>query len=423
MTLAAAIMAVSNFTYAETLQDVVQEVVNSNPDIMVDKTEWAAREHAKSQAKSGWYPRIDATAGQGYELSDNQSTGNDDSLWREEAQVKLTQNLFTGMQTTNEIKRNDSRVKAQGEQLSATIENTTLQASEKYIDVLRQQKLLSLAEENLSQHETIYKQIKLRMETGVGRQSALDQTEGRLALARSNVIAEQNNYMDALANFQYVVGRPPAGDLDPVPTFGEALPGTVDEATDIAVLNNPQLKSANWDIKQAMYQCKVAKGEFSPKFTLEVERTWNNDIDGIDNINEDFVAAVRMKYNLFNGGKDLNRVRETVELVNQAKEIRNRTHRQVIESTKLSWNSYTAASSQLTFLEKHQQAMSKTRDAYVKQFNIGQRTLLDLLDTENELFEAERAYVDAQYDKVFAQYRILAVMGDLNDSIIGETTE
>lgn len=416
-------MSSANTTMAESLKDVVQEVMKTNPDVLIEKTEQSAREHVVKQSHAGWLPRIDVSAGQGYESSDNSSTNGDDSLWREEASAKLTQNLFTGMQTTNEIKRTQSRVDAQAQQVSATIENVTLSAAERYINLIRQQTLLTLAERNLKSHQTIQDQISLRMKSGVGRKSALDQTNGRTALAESNLIAEENNYSDALANFVFVVGRGPNGELEDVPTFEDILPATKNDATDLALLNNPQLKSANADVQQAIYQCKTAKGEFSPKFTFELERTWNNDIDGVDNINEDFIAAIRMNYNLYNGGRDLNRVRETHELVNQAKSIRDRTHRQVIESVGLSWNSYNASNRQLDFLTAHKDAMTKTQTAYRKQFNIGQRTLLDLLDTENELFESERAYTDSLYDRIFAQYRILAVAGELYSALTKEKEE
>ena len=130
--------------------------------------------------------------------------------------------------------------------------------------------------------------------------------------------------------------------------------------------------------------------------------------------NEDALAMLRLRYNLFNGGKDLARRKETAQLINQAKDIRDNTYRQVVESMRLSWVAYQTINSQLNFFKAHQDASIKTNTAYQKQFNIGQRTLLDLLDSANEMFVAKSAYTNAQYDEIFAQYRILTSKGALN---------
>jgi adhesin transport system outer membrane protein len=121
---------------------------------------------------------------------------------------------------------------------------------------------------------------------------------------------------------------------------------------------------------------------------------------------------VRGRYNL-TGGKDQARREETVYELNQAREIRDRTHRQVIESIRLSWNAYETAKSQLEYFKVHVDASSNALIAYRKQFNIGQRTLIDLLDQENEVFQANINYANAMNDLLFAEYRILAGTGRL----------
>lgn len=406
---------------AETLPEVVAEVVATNPNVLIEVNQRRARKHALRQARAGYLPTVDATVGQGYEVTDNQSSnlgaGTDDGMHRDEAQVTARQMLFDGFATRSETKRTEARLAAQAYTVNAAAQNTALRASEIYLNVLREETLLKLAEDNYQAHETIYDQIKLRSRTGVGRKAAEDQTEGRRALARSNLIAEENNLRDAMANYIRVVGHLPRGDLQEPTAPAGAMPGTVAEATQQALANHPTLKSAKWDVAQACGQFEAAKSAFYPRLDFEVSSSWNNDIDGVDNINEDFLAMVRMRYNLYNGGRDKARLLETSDLVNEAKEIRNRAFRQVAESVQLSWNSYKATDSQLNFLRQHMESSTKTKEAYTKQFNIGQRTLLDLLDTENELFESRRAFTAARYDKLFAQYRILAALGTLVESL------
>ena len=122
---------------------------------------------------------------------------------------------------------------------------------------------------------------------------------------------------------------------------------------------------------------------------------------------------LRMRYNLFRGGSDMARVSETTHLTNEAREVQNRTQRQVEESTRLSWNAYTSASERLPGLKTHADMCIATRESYAKQFNLGQRTLLDLLDSVNESFTSQMNYTSAMYLEMFARYRVLADMGQL----------
>jgi len=128
---------------------------------------------------------------------------------------------------------------------------------------------------------------------------------------------------------------------------------------------------------------------------------------------------------LLNGGKDKARREETAFLINQAAEIRNNTHRQVEQSVRLSWNALETVNSQMNFFQLHVDSSENSRNAYQQQFSLGQRTLLDLLDSENEVFVARQALVNAQYDQLFAFYRVLNSTGSLLESLhvaLPETT-
>jgi adhesin transport system outer membrane protein len=152
-----------------------------------------------------------------------------------------------------------------------------------------------------------------------------------------------------------------------------------------------------------------------PRLDVEAGTSYNNDLDGIKGRNYDASVMLQLRYNLFNGGKDVARRRETAELINQSKEIRDNTYRQVVESMRLSWVAHQTVKNQLDFFKTHRDASIKTNLAYQKQFNIGQRTLLDLLDSANEMFLAKSAYTTAKYDVIFSEYRILTSKGALNN--------
>lgn len=409
--------AFSSVLSAQTLQEAIQKTVNENPEIQSEKNERLAVEQEINQAKAGYFPTVDVAAGIGWEQSTNPTTrargDGTVSFGREEASIQLKQMLFDGLATSSEIKRHEARTNAKAYNVFGKSEITALNAVESYINVLRRQELLSLAKENLLIHLKTHDQISLRSERGIGKKADSDQSNGRLALAEKNTLSEIGNLKDAETSFLRVVGELPT-NLDQIQSINQELPSNLEEATELAIANHPILKSANADIDSAFAQHKTARAPYMPRLDIEAGASHNVDLDGIKGKNEDTYAMLRLNYNLFNGGKDIARRKETSALIYQAKEIRDNTYRQVVESMRLSWVARETLKSQMDFFKMHKLSSIRSNTAYQKQFNIGQRTLLDLLDSANEMFVAKSDFINAKYDEIFAQYRILASKGSLN---------
>ncbi len=406
---------------AATLQEAIDITIKTNPDILAASNERNAVSEEIKQARAGYFPTLDLAVGTGYESSDNPTTRADKGhrnvhMNRDEASLNLRQMLFDGMATKNEVRRHTARTDSRAYGVFGASENTALEAVDAYLDVLRRQGLVDLASTNLDAHERTHDQITLRSDRGVGRKADMDQSQGRVALAKANLIAEQSNLRDAETNYLRVVGESAESLSDPESPRG-FIPETVDEAIGQALGNHPTLKSAESDVESANAQHDTAVSPFYPRIDLELGATANNDLDGVNGHNNDVTAMIRLRYNLFNGGKDKARRQETAHLINQAAEIRNNTHRQVEQSVRLSWNALQTVDNQMNFFELHVQSSEKSRDAYQQQFGLGQRTLLDLLDSENEVFVSRQALVNAQYDQLFAMYRILNSMGALLQSV------
>ena len=407
-----------SFSSAQTLQQAIQRTIDENPQIQTAKSERSAVENEISQAKSAYFPTIDIAAGIGWEQSSNPTTRSRTdgtvSYGREEASIQLKQMIFDGLATPSEVNRHEARTNARAYTVYGQSEITALNAVEAYINVLRRQELLSLAKDNLLVHQRVNDQIQLRSQRGIGKRADADQSNGRLALAEKNTLSEIGNLKDAETAFLRVIGALP-NDLQAISAPTEALPTDLETAIEQALANHPILKSANADIDSAFAQHQTARAAYMPRLDFEASASHNVDLDGIKGKNEDASAMLRLRYNLFNGGKDLARRKETSQLINQAKDIRDNTHRQVVESMRLSWVAYQTIKSQLNFFKTHQDSSIKSNAAYQKQFNIGQRTLLDLLDSANEMFVSKSSYTNAKFDEIFAQYRILTSKGALNN--------
>lgn len=403
---------------AESLKDSVEKTINTNPDVLIDVNRRLSAEKTVDQAKGGYYPKVDLGLGIGREWSENISTRpGSDTLTRRESGLTLSQMLYDGYATKNSVERAEARVASAASQVADTSEMTGLRVVEVYLDVLRQQELLALTQENLTAHEKTFEQIKLRSDNGVGRRADMEQAQARLSLSQANLASAEANLREAKIAFERVTGfRPQALDA-----AGEVscdlFELSADDAVAASLAGHPAHKVAIANYEEALAQERQANAPFHPRVALELGASANDNLDGVDYKNNDAYAMVRMRYNLYRGGSDEARVRETRHLNNQALAAVEKTKREIEESTRLAWNSLLTAKERIPRLKAHADATALTRDAYAKQFNIGQRTLLDLLDSENELYTARSNYIDGLYQQRFAQYRLMASAGRLLETV------
>lgn len=393
---------------AETLQEAINGMLQSNPEVRSVVYNRLGRDQEVRQAKSGYFPTLEASAGIGYQ---DVQEPLDDTLYPQQYTLSLRQNVFAGLSTLNEVDRQKSRVRSAAYRLQGTSENSALRTSEVYLNVLRRQELLRLSEENLDTHLRIADQIKMRSDSGVASKADSDQVSGRVSLAQSNVIATRTNLIDAHSNYLSVVGHLPTNLQKPAPV-DKFLPASLKDAEEAAVKQHPTLKSANADLVARQQQYDVAKAPYLPVVDIEVDQNWEEDLD-TDGKDASLIAMVRLRYNLFHGFRDEARRAETAHLISEAREIRNNTNRQVVESIRLSWMAFQAAQERIKFLEQRVASTTETAASYTKQFNLGKRTLLDVLDTEAEVIDAKQSLVEASYTGLYAGYRVLNGLGML----------
>ncbi|AIG04069.1 TolC family type I secretion outer membrane protein [Pseudomonas fluorescens] len=406
----------ASFVQAQTLPQAMQQALDVHPEIQAGVNARIAADYQLRAAKGGYLPRVDLNAGYGREGTDSSTTralgGHWETLNRGESSLRLQQMVFDGFATSSEVGRQQATVNSRAFSLLGTSERTALTVAQVYLDVLTRREFVRLAEENLRNHERIYDQIKLRTQRGVGSGADLDQAEARLAQARNNVITEQTNLADAQTNYLSAVGQE-ADQLERPPSFMALLPADLNEARRQMLDNSPILRSAESDIAAAEKQYEAAKSAFYPRFDAELGRNADNNIDGISSHNNGWEAMLRMRFNLYAGGSNKAELESRSYQSNQALDIRNNALRQLNEELGLAWNAMSNANAQVPIAQQYVDHSSKVRSAYQKQFSLGERTLLDLLDSENELFTASRRLEEIKNVQLFTQYRIKATMGEL----------
>lgn len=402
---------------AMNLTDAIQSTLDTHPELRAASNARLVADEQVKVAKGGYLPTVDLIAGYGRQMTDNPSTRaqgnhNTETLNYSNAELRLRQMLFDGFNTPNEVGRTQSVVNSRAYYTLATAESLALRTIEVYLEVLKRREMVALARNNLQSHQRVGDQINLRSQRGVGSTADSDQSAARLALAENNLYTEEVNLADAEANFFSAVGRP-ADELEAPSSVRGEMPADLLAARQTMMENNPYLKSAQADVQAAESQYESAKSPFYPRFDGELATNADNDVQGDEGHVKGWRAAVVMNYNLFNGMRDKARLQAAAHSINQSMDIRNNALRTLNENLALAWNAMENARLQTPKAREYADYTQRVHEAYQQQFGLGQRTLLDLLDSDNELFTANRRYVEVRYTEEFAMYRVFAAMGGL----------
>ncbi len=411
------IFPASMTAHAVSLKDAIELALSTNPDIGIVASNREAVDEELKQARGLYLPQIDVAAGIGKERTDDRTTraaGEDDglSLTREELSITLQQRIFDGFESDSTVERDKARVESAANRVFENAEFLALDAIGAYLEVLRQRELVRLAENNLQIHLGILDSLQQRLAGGGGSRADVSQTEARSARARATLTQTLNDLRDAEAAYTRIIGQFP-DELEP-PEFPEGvLPAELDEAVQLANTNNPTTQIFEADVKTARAEVSLAEVPYWPAITLEAESEYNDGRDGIDTYEFNNQVMLRLRWNLFRGGIDRAARQEALSRLAESKNRRLSSFVGAQQEMRQSWFALEASRQRVEDLADAVRFNMETRDAYRQQFEVAQRTLLDVLDAENELFVSSGQLVTAQTNELLASYRILAVAGVL----------
>ncbi|MDE2000669.1 MAG: TolC family protein, partial [Burkholderiales bacterium] len=335
------------------------------------------------------------------------------SLNRNGIALTATQVLWDGQATRKEVERlGHARLTRYFEFLS-TSEDTALEATRAYLDVLRYRKLVELAEDNYVQHKYVFDQLQSKVKAGVGRGVDSEQANARLALADSNLTTEVANLHDVSARYLRIIGEAPQATLPSAEGLDKGIQASDADALKQALARNATISAAVENLRSVQAQADGRSSAYQPKIEARVRSGVGKNFDGVPNEKHDTTAELLLNWNLFNGGSDRARVRQYADLVNQAADQRDKACRDTRQTMSIAHNDIQKLKDQLIALDRNVLAIEKARDAYRQQFEIGQRSLLDLLNSENELYTAKRSYVNTDFDLQLAYARTQAARNAL----------
>ena len=402
-------------TALDPLKAAVEQAVKTNPDVTARFNAYRASVDAIDIARAAFRPRVDLQGSVGRD-SDKIDTRapQSQSFSRSGLSLSVTQLLWDGLASQRDVARFGHESLARWFELVDATEQTALEAAQAYYDVQRFRRLVELAEDNYVQHKYASLQIGSRVRAGVGRGVDLEQANARLALAESNLATELSNLHDVTARYQRIVGEAPPAKLPANTPLAQHLPATPADAARGAIERSAVISASIENLRAARSAVELRRAAYQPRLEARLRSGAGNNFDGIRDQRRDNSAELVLNWNLYNGGADQARVRQQADLLNQAADLRDKACRDMRQTAAIAFNDTRKLVEQLDYLDRNTLAIEKARDAYRQQFDIGQRSLLDLLNAENELYTARRAYANAQFDLSVAYARIHAALNQLN---------
>lgn len=394
----------------ETLEKIIEKAVSENPEVQASFHAYKASEFDESAAKGRYLPNltVDQTFRNQERLTPNV---NNTYTPNQQSTLTLRQMIFDGLATPSEVGRLDHVAKSRFYELQGQMQSVALDTATAYFDLLRYRRLVSYAQDNFVVHKQIYDKIKSRVDAGVGKKVDLEQATGRLALAEANLLTETTNLYDVSARFQRLVGELPPETVTEVMLTGDGLAGSAEEVLDSAYKQNPNILAAIENIVAVEKSVTGRKAAFMPRVDLQGRKIL--DVNGVSR-NSTLAAdtlEVTASWNIFNGFTDKSNLDSAVETLNRSHDLRDKACIDTRQLVSIAYNNIRQLNEQVAYRKQHQDSIENARLAYRKQYDIGQRTLLDLLDTENEYFQSRRNFTNAEMDLSTAYARTYAGQG------------
>jgi adhesin transport system outer membrane protein len=400
-----------------TLKETVEEAIAYNPNVKVFQENRQAAAHDLSRARSGWFPRMDVRAGFGFDQVSDTITrapgarqGRREFRSTSEASLVVSQTIWDGFATWNRVSIGESQLDSAVNRLFDNAEALGLDALLAHIEVYRQRRICALAELNVKNHRTILSSQVERQRSGAATMADVTQTRSRLARTEASLAESRSALEVALTNYKRLTGKD-AGNLEPPFAPKDAYP-SLEVALAESQSGNFKLKALTSDAETARFQSELDKSPFYPQLTFELGPSYSYRSGSSLTDTGSMAFMLRAQWNLFNGGYDYFNVKGDKARYRQTRQELAALYDTVAQETAATWSELISAREQAKFYGNSVQYATQTRDMYLEQFNVGQRSLLDVLDAENEVFSSSIQYVTAQQNVLAAQYRLLALGGD-----------
>lgn len=408
---------------AESLPQALVSAYQTNPTLNAERAKLRAIDEEIAQARSNYRPSLSADLNTGYRKSSpnlkNKSVasgGGFNSGGTNHPQgYSFTANktLFRGFRTINAVREARATINAGRADLRTVEQTTLLDAVSAYMDVLRDQAIVRLREGNVRVLSEQLKATKDRFEVGEVTKTDTAQAEARRSGAISQLNLAQSNLKTSRAAYERIIGRPPSNLLEPSPIDG-LLPQALQSALYVAKSENPLIESAEFTEEASRFAIKQIRGELLPE--VSVEGTYQDTLEPSVTLDRQHVTTLtgRITVPLYSRGEPSSRLRQAVETNRQRIQEIDQARAQAQSDVIAAWGRVMAARAQIESDQAQVRANKIALNGVREEEKVGQRTILDVLDAEQELLDSQVGLVTTQRERVVATFTLLAAVGRLN---------
>ncbi|KAA0595550.1 outer membrane protein/adhesin transport system outer membrane protein [Azospirillum lipoferum] len=412
---------------AMTLQEALSRAEATNPTLAAEQARLRAVDEQIPQAMSGYRPTVTATLGISRDLTNTryQAGGGDRTETNaKSASISASQPLYDAT-VAPAVRRAERLVEAERATLLATEQTVLLNAATAYLDVVKNQELVAL---NTANEKLLQRQLKAAQDRArVGEYTRTDvaQADSRLAQAVASRLAAEGTLANARATFERLVGTAPGTLASPKPSF--RLPRTIEQAASLARANNPSVLSAAYSEDAQRHRIDQQFGQLLPSASLSASgsRTWDpGQDDGVNYTRSDSLTAkVQVVAPLYQAGLPDSQVREAKQTAQQYRLQTQDQGNQSVESAVTAWAALETARANVQSYRDQIRAAQTALEGLREEAKVGSRTLLDVLDQEQELLNSRVNLVTAQRDETVAAFQLLSACGQLSPEQLGLTKE
>ena len=405
---------VSSAALASNINEVLSYTYENSSTISAQRTGLKATDENVAKAKSGYRPSLIGSGSIGRNYIKNEYDSQSATPIQEKYQdpstlsISFIQPVFSGLSTYNTVEATKQQVKAERENLANTEQSILLDAASVYMDVLRDRAVLELQISNekvLKEHLASYKK---RFEAGELTRTDVAQSEARLAGATAARIAAEGNLKVSNANFTDVTGV-----VQDVQASSIELPQTLKEALNQAQNNNPQIKAIDYAQKAAEKTVSAKKGALSPSVDVRATASKGQE-NNLTRRNDSWQVTANMTVPLYQSGSEYADIRQAKHTANQYRILARKIRSDVEASTIRAWENYTATKAQINSIKSQIKASKIALDGVIREAKVGSRTVLDVLDAEQEHLDNQVTLVKTHRDEIVAAYSLLMATGKMN---------
>lgn len=407
---------------ADTLREALVSAYQTNPTLTAQRETLKATDATVAIARAAGRPQVTANVGVNRSISQTgilvtQGKGPNLSVG-----AQLSYPLFNGGSVKNSVRAAQTRVEAGRATLKAVEGDVFTQAVSAYMDVIRDRAIVELNQNNVKVLETNLEATRDRFQIGDLTRTDVAQSEARLQLGRSQLAAAQGNLTASEATYRQVIGHAP-GVLAPPPPL-PPLPTTADEAVRIALASNPDLVSISRQAIAAGYDVRVAEAGRLPTLSAQAGADYVNNLarngpTGFPNTGTQTTVGLGLNLPIFQGGLPAARIRQAQAQQGQVLEQVVGTERAVIQAARAAFANYDAAQKQIQAQTVAVQANELALEGARAEQSVGTRTVLDVLNAEQELLNSQVALVTAKRDSYVAGFQLLNAMGQAQADVLG----